>query len=257
MDKDTVIVFDYTKEAIEKIVVEAKKVDVTNIEEVKESHKILVKVRTTITKQGLAFRADANAYNKSVSAKEKEYLAISVEMEEDHKKILDEDKENRVIEARKELLPGKRSQLELLEHATEISDEEILKMDDEEWVRFYQLQMEINQKEVQRKKDEVEAEKNRKEREKEIKKEERAKAEAKFEKQKKEEQEKLEIEKKKKEEEFERIKKEEDEERKKTEKNVKYKKFLKDNNFDEATDIIKREENTFTIYRKVESITLN
>ena len=142
--------FDYAKSQIEKMVKEVKKTDLTDLDAVKESHKILVKIRTTLNTQGLDFRRQINEIPKAIKAKEDELLEIAAGTEAELKQILDDDKQAKLIEARKELLPMKRDQLDLLEHIREFSDDEILAMDDKQWVAFYQDMMSTNAAEVSR-----------------------------------------------------------------------------------------------------------
>jgi hypothetical protein len=173
-----VVKFDYGKEQLEEIVLEIKRIDRSNIEAVKDGHRKLVKVRTTITGQGKDLRDDAIKFQKSVIEKEKEYLAITVPLEEELKSVLDDEKEKIVMEARKQLLPQKREQLALLEYTKEITDEELLMMSDEIWVHYYQNAMEINRLEKKRIEDEKQAEIEREENEKIKAENDRLKAEA-------------------------------------------------------------------------------
>jgi len=244
--ENTVVKFDYTKEAINKIVEETKEVDRSDMERVKECHSILVKVRTTITNQGKAFRDEANAFNKSVLVKQKEYLALTADAEEDLKQIMEDEKKRVIMEARKELLPMKKEQLSLLQDlkAGHITDEEILLMDDEEWVRFYQNAMAENTREKLEKEQRAEYEANREEREAEIAEkarldgiaEQKAKEKSKADKIKaqeaKEKQDAL-------------------DEKERMAKNKKYNAFLAKNDFSKETDIIRDEGGVLKIYRLV------
>lgn len=242
-----VVKFDYNSAVLNKLVDELSVVDESNIEEVDEARKKLVKIRTSITKQGKSFRDEANAYNKKVLAEEKEYLGIIAPLEEKFKKIVDDEKQKQIIEARKELLPMKRKQLDSLPHGLKATDEEILAMDDEQWVKFFQDSMDVNQKELDRIEQEKKDAKERKAREKQI-------AEEAAEKAKKEAEEKAEADKKAEEDRKERQAQEEADKQAKLEADKKYQQFLKDNNFDESTDIIKRTDSEVKIYRLVDTL---
>jgi hypothetical protein len=168
-----------------------------------------------------------------VIAKEKEYLEITAPFEDKFKSILDGEKERILMEARKEMLPQKRSQLDLLTHKQEISDEAILAMDDAQWVAYYQEAMAFDQREKQRIINEAESEKNREAREAEIREQERKRIED--ENLKREEQKK----------------REEEQERKKRESDEKYQKFLSDNAYNEATDRVVEKDGVARLYRLV------
>lgn len=249
-----VVEFDYTKEAITKIVEEVSSIDKSDFEQVKEGLKTLVKVRTTITKQGKSFRDSANAFNKSVLAKEKEYLALTVDVEESLKKILDDEKQRQVIEARKELLPMKKEQLAMLTHLKsamykDITDEQILDMDDTAWVTFYQGAMQENSNEIEAEKQREIDEANREKREAEIAEQARLDGIAE---QKRKEKEKAEKEKLAKE----KAEREAKEEQEKLEANKRYQNFLDKNGYDPKTDIIQNDGKEVRLYRIVNTLKL-
>lgn len=246
----SIIEFDYTKEALEDIAKEANGIDTSSIEDVKTMLKVLVRVRTTISKQGKSFRDTANAYNKSVLEKEKEYLGIVAPVESEMKQILDDEKEREIKKERELLLPEKKKQLEVIKYkCKELSDDDILNMSDEEWNEYLGSQLDFNIQENQRKID-VEN------REKEIRQEEKDKAKRKAEKIK--EDEILEKERKEKEfiEEQERLAKEEAEEKANLEEDRTYQKFLDHHKFNEKTDIIQHEGLKVKLYRLVADIEL-
>jgi len=269
MTNDTLIEFDYNKEALEKIRVEAESVDKTDKDAVNETVKGLVKIRGIIQKKGKSYRDDANAFNKKVLEKEKEYVSILQPLEEELKQVLADIKQAEIIEARREMLPMKRKQLELLKTIEQPTDEFILSLDSEAWVEFYNSQMDLDTKNVERIEREKEEEKERKRKEKEFKAKEKERAEKRAQEQAQKE---IEETKRKAQEEIERAKREaeekerqrlqkiedekkakEDEERRvaeekaKKEADEKYQKFLSDNDYNEETDVIIED----TIYRKV------
>lgn len=141
IDKNSIIEFDYTLEAIQQIVATVNEIDKTDLDAVEEKRKELVRVRTTITKKGKSYRDDANAFNKKVLTKEKTYLAVCTPVEDELKKILDDAKLKKIMEIRKALLP------ERMKLAKEIVDEmgiyldtnleeTILDLDDSGFVKF-------------------------------------------------------------------------------------------------------------------------
>lgn len=140
-----VVKFDYNTKILNDIVDEAKSIDVTNIEEVAETVKKLVKIRREIQSQGKGFREEAIAYNNSVLTEEKEYVKIIETVELEYKELLKKDEERKIIEVRKELLPMKRKQLESLNHRPARTDEFLLEMDDTAWVNFYNQEFELNE----------------------------------------------------------------------------------------------------------------
>lgn len=235
--------FDFNKEQLELIKQEALAVEKTNIPQVEETIKKLVKVRRAIQAKGKEYRDDANAFNKSVLSKEKEYVEIIEPVELDFKKIVEDDKQNKIIAARRELLPNRKKHLSLLKVAMP-TDEEILQLDDAGWVVFYDSKVNEHEKAVEHEKRKEQDEKDREEREKKIAQEaaDKAMREAEEKARKdKEEAERLERE---------RIAKEE-EEKAKLEAGKKYKAFLAENSFDEKTDILKRDGDSIKIYRFV------
>ncbi len=153
MDISNIIVeFDYNKEALEKVKEEFSNIDKTNIEEVSNAVKTLVKMRGLIQKKGKTYRDDANAFNKSVIAKENEYVGIIEPLELEFKEIIEADKQAKIIEARKALLQNKKDQLSLLTAISKISDEDILAMDDEQWVNFFSGKFEENKSHLEKEK---------------------------------------------------------------------------------------------------------
>ncbi len=168
-EEQFVIKFDYNIDLINKLVADAKAVDVSNIESVKDYHKQLVKVRTTIKKQESEMVEVANKFRKNVFAKRDEYLGLTEPIEASLKVILDADESRKVLEARSTLLPMKKQQLSMLE-VTALSDREILEMDEERWVAYYTECTKIHSDRQEAKKRAITEAKERQEREEKIKK---------------------------------------------------------------------------------------
>ncbi len=267
-----VIEFDYNIEALQKIKEEMLSINKENIEEVEGAVKQLVKIRRSIETKGKTYRDEANAFNKMVISKEKEYVSIIEPLETEYKELIEQDKQRKIIEARKALLPMKKEQLQLLK-VLQPSDEEILSFTDEQWVIFYQSKLDEHKKQIAYEEEMERKEMERKEREEQIKKEAEAKAEIEKaealkraeeekikavenakreaeEKAQKEKQEREEAERKEKEAEEARLKKEADE-KAKLEADKKYQQFLNDNNFNEETDRLVEKDGVVRLYRLV------
>lgn len=278
-----VIEFDYNLEALVKVKEELSLIDKTDISEIEEAVKKIVKIRRKIQEKGKQYRDEANAFNKKVLDKEKEYVGIIEPLEVEYKELLEKEKERQVIEARKELLPNKKRQLSVLKVLMP-SDEEILLMDEQQWIYFYdekfaehEYALEQEAKQAQQEKEMKErAEQQAKEqaqREEQIKKEAEERAEReKIEALKKAEEDKIRaVEEVKREAELkalrekqqveEKVRKEKEEEEAKTkaeqnaklkmEADKKYQSFLKENNYNQETDIIQNSGNSVVIYRRV------
>jgi hypothetical protein len=138
MDKinNIVIEFDYNLETLQKIKAEFLAIDRTDINIVTGAIKQLVKARRAIQEKGKTYRDDANAFNKMVLAKEKEYVGIIEPLEIELKEVLEKEEAKKIMEARKALLPQKKDQLSVL-NINQPSDDEILALDDSGWVVFY------------------------------------------------------------------------------------------------------------------------
>ncbi|MBP9771447.1 MAG: hypothetical protein KBD16_00770 [Candidatus Pacebacteria bacterium] len=136
-----IIKFDPSIEHLNKIVEATSKItaddlsDDTQLYLVKETRLNLRTARTTIEKQGKSMREEAVKYQKDVIAREKELIAI-IEPEEKRLKALeDEAALIKVREARKELLPMRRSMLVGLMNV-EPTDEYLLEMSNDEFISF-------------------------------------------------------------------------------------------------------------------------
>lgn len=283
-----VIKFDYNLEALQEIVKEANAIDFTNLELVKETHKKLVKIRTTIKKQEKEMVDEANSFRNRVFGKRDEYLSLTEPVEAKLKTALDMEEQRLVMEARISLLPNKKEQLAILD-IRPVTDEEILALDDEQWVAFYQSKMIENQTNVTMKERAKKIEEERVEREARIKKEMEEKAEqekkelierAEKEKQqailKAENDKKIALEKAEREqkEAVERVQREaqakvekekrdketkekaEAEAKAKMEADKQYQDFLKANDYDATTDKIVRDGAEVKVYRLVATLTL-
>jgi len=268
-----VVKFDYNKGILDKIATDARSIDLSNIEEVSTKVKELVKIRRAIEAQGKSFRDEANAYNKRVLDEEKEYKLIIEPIELEYKDLLEKEEQKKVIEARKELLPMKKKQLQSLTKIVMTDDETILAMNDEQWVAYYSSQFQINEERIQYQEMRIRQEKERIEREAEIRAEMEVKAQqdkilaeiqaqedqkraVEAEKAKAEEllnQEKERADKAKNDE-IQAIKDLADKEiaeKAKLESNKKYQDFLSNNNYNESTDIIEKNESEVKVYRLV------
>jgi len=144
MSEQIIVKFDYNTAMLNKVAKDAQAIDTTDMAQVEQTKKELVTLRGKIQVQGKGFREQAIAYNKEVLKQEKEFLGIIEPIEIEYKEILKKDEENKVIEARKELLPMKLQQLKMLEHTHEVSDDTILEMSDEAWVAYHQSEMQYN-----------------------------------------------------------------------------------------------------------------
>lgn len=289
LKQTAVIEFDYNIETLEKFKAEVSLIDRKDIDKVQVAVKELVKMRGSIEKKGKTYRDDANAFNKMVLGKEKEYVGIIEPLELELKEVLVREEKRKIIEARKELLSMKKQQLSLLK-ITQPTDEELLSMNEEEWIAFYNQKFsehnEFLVQEEKRKEEEKARLEREAEREEQIKKEAeeiKREAEERAEKQRVEllkkaeedkikaveeekrkaeraEQDRIEKERLEKEREIARlnaIKVEEEAEKARVEADTKYKQFLSDNNYNPVTDIINRNGNEISIYRLVNSFNLN
>jgi hypothetical protein len=215
---------------------------------------------------------EANEFRTNVFSKRNEYLAITEPIEKKFKDILDAEEARKVMEARKELLPSKKQALSTLD-ISQVTDDFILFLDDEQWVAFFQEKVTENQNNIARKEADKKREQERAERDTQIKKEaeeraekekaeivkraEKEKADAliKAEKDKADAIAKIERDAKEKADKEKRDKELADrkakEAQEKLEADKKYKKFLADNNFDSETDLINRVGSEIKIYRLV------
>jgi len=301
--------FNPTKAELIKLADKYKGLEIVNIEDkagyliVDEARKDLKTKRVLIKKTGKALRDDANKFAKTVIAMEKDLIEMIAPLEKElQEKLVVIDNEKLKIK-QQELLPERRKQLNKI--GVEISDDEILLMDDKKYNEFYTeqnaLYLEKKELELQAKEDEIaraeeikeaakqatleaeriakereaqlkrdaeeaakqaeldkqnaiEAERIAKEREAQLKRDaEEAAKQAELDKQNAIEAERIKIQKEKAD-----LEKAEQLEKEKVEKNKKYRSWLKSNGVDQNDEsiIIKREENTFKLYKLIDEITL-
>ena len=237
--------------------------DEAGYEAVKTARKELGDVRILITKTGKALRQEALEKQRRVIKDEQEYLKIIVPTEDELKEKLSAIDEEKKRKEREILLPGRKTMI--AEIGLEMTDDEILDKDEKEFATFFTEKKMAYLEEQDRKRREKEiADRHAEELEK-------AKTEA-AEKAVAEEKERVERERIKNEEKAEKERKAEIEkaaqaekerlaEIERTEKNRKYKKWLKDNGFTEELRQsgemhVIRDGNTFTLYKKITSITI-
>ncbi len=259
--ENTIVKFDYTKEGLEAMKQEFSLVNIDDKEQLNGAVKILVKARGIIQKQGKTFRDEANAYNKSVLEKEKEYVNIIEPLEIKYKERIIEIEKEEVRQERLKVLPQRQSLLGMLKTIQQPSDETILSFDDTTFMTFLsekqsEDKQNIDREEARLKREQeiadnakVEAERNAQEQIKKAQQEADAKiaeAELKIEREKQAE-----------------IKRQEEEEKAKVkaqeelEKNQKYTNFLKENGVTEENKsdfIIKENDKEFAIYKKIATL---
>lgn len=193
---------------------EAREVDVTNPEAVKNSRLALKNKRVEVTKRCKEYRDDANAFSKAVIAKEKELVAIIEPEEERLQEIEAQAKQIKEKEERKALIPVRQERLAAIGDTIEVTEEELLDMDGATFEGYFNRRqadkMQFDRDEIARKQAEMDARENElKAKEEAAKREEEAKARE--EKARQEERERIEREQKEKEEREVREKKEAEE----------------------------------------------
>lgn len=163
--------FNPTVADLQSLVAETKNIiasDLTDAKQLKvvKANRIKLRdARVTITKTGKQLREEANAFNKAVLSKEKDLLAI-VEPEEERLKSIEQAAELlATIEARKIMLPTRRASLESIGDGVEISDLELLEMDDMTFATYRTMRVSAKE-EAERAAQE--AERQKAEREKEL-----------------------------------------------------------------------------------------
>lgn len=244
--------------------------DTEGYERAKEAKKHLTSTRTSIAKYGKSKREEAIRWQKEVLRQEKEHIAVIEPVEKQLKEQLEEIDRQKKREKRKVLLPARKKMLESIN--CNISDEELLDMDENTYSQFYTEQRQLYDQEQERiaeeKRRQEEIERAKKEAAEQARKEakeraEREKAEA-IERERRriqEEQERKEREKREKEEEQQRQKEEEarriQERKEKKQRRKKYQDWLKKHGYkDDGTFVIDQEGDTFIMYKKVSQITL-
>lgn len=136
--------------------------DKSQLEVVKRNRIELKNARVRITKTGKELRDGANKFASAVIAKEKELIAIISPEEERLSDIEEQAKQLEIIEGRKKQLPYRTEKLNSINDSIEITEEELLTMDDAKFDGYYNQRM-SNKNEVDR----VALEKQQKEQEEE------------------------------------------------------------------------------------------
>jgi len=228
--------FNPKVEELNEIVAKSQAVDTSDLVAVKEALKPVKGARIDVKKTGKGMRDEANAYNKAVLKLEKSLLAIVEPEEERLKGILEEAEHQKMLAERKQKMPLRLKELELLE-INDMTEDDLMEMDDEEF----------NDRKLAILSEREEAKKAKRDEERRI---EDAKREAVKEEQQRVEREKM-IEDDRKQREA--IEAQKESERKQA--NINFQKFLTDNNYDKSSDKLMEDRATgvFTIYRRVAS----
>lgn len=111
-------------------------VDTTKITDVVDARKFVVKLRGLIQKQGKELREEAIATQKRVLAEENEYVALLNPREEKFKQIEKENAHKELMKIRMNTLPIRKDSLEKIGDDVMIADQEILEMDDLQFVEY-------------------------------------------------------------------------------------------------------------------------
>lgn len=259
--------FDHNIEQLQLVVAESQKIDETKTEEeIAEMRKKVVKIRGKIQSDGKDMRDEANKYRTLVLTEEKKLLEIITPEEDRLKKLEEQIKVQKIMEARKAALPLRKEALNKIGDGVDVSDETLLEMDDEAFTlykaeRITNLQ-EKKEEEVRRAEQEkqrlaeLEAAKEtaRKEAEEKAKKEaEEAIKKAEMEKQAAEQ--KLKDERARAEREAKEAEEAKEKEEARLARETEYRKWLKDNSFDESTMKLINTEKEVQMYKLVATYT--
>ena len=142
MDKE-VVKFDPTREKLTKAVEISKKIvakdsrDLKQIELVKRTRKELRSFEIVIEKDGLKFRAEANAYAKEVSRQEKELKKITSPEIERLKEIEEKSEALLLKDRRLKDLPEKKKQLEDIGDNITMGDDYLLGLGESEFMTYF------------------------------------------------------------------------------------------------------------------------
>jgi len=143
LDENQLEKFDPTVAQLTELVEKTKGLNVADLkdkaqlETVRQSRIELKKTRVAIEKYGKSLRDDANKFAKAVIAKEKELIGI-IEPEEDRLKAIEEEAEKLAIrEERLEKLPARKERLATIGDDVEISDEDLLLMDANDFEAYF------------------------------------------------------------------------------------------------------------------------
>lgn len=111
--------------------------DKAQLETVRKARIELKKTRVAIEKYGKDLRDDANKFSKAVIAKEKELIGI-IEPEEDRLAAIEEEAEKLAIrEERMQKLPARKDRLATIGDSVEVSDEDLLLMDANDFEAYF------------------------------------------------------------------------------------------------------------------------
>lgn len=180
--------FDPTVQQLNEMVAAAQAIDPSDIKAVHEQRMQLKTARVAITKKGKEMRDDANKFAKAVIAKEKELIGIIEPEELRLKEVEDAEKQRKEREDRLAILPTRKDRLAAIGDQVEVTDDELLDMDAEQFEVYYNRRLadkneaeraaleeqKRQQEEEQRK---LDAEKEAREREERARQEERERAE--------------------------------------------------------------------------------
>ena len=242
-----IVKFDQTKAELQEIVESTKNITATDLKDkaqlavVKENRTLLRKIEIEIEKQGKAMRDEANKYAKLVIADEKGLKAITSPEIARLKSIEEEAEKLEVREDRMRGLPQRKKKLEFIGDKVEISDEELLEMNYEQFTAYHNQRvadkLESDREALEADKRKVEQEKNRLKIEAEAKEKAEKDLEAEIARKSKAEADR------------------EAREKAQLEANKKYQSWLEDNGYNETEYIVKDTGDKFVLYKKISELT--
>jgi len=243
--------------------------DAEGYKAVKAARKELGDMRILITKTGKAAREEARRYANSVIEQEKQYLGVITPTEDALKAKIEAVDAEKARNERMILLPARKTMLSEIQ--VEMTDEEILNLDEKQFSEMYTSKKMAYLEEQTRKAQEIERQKQHEEEVKRASEEAAKRATEEAERKAKEEIERVEREKQA---EIDRLNREEEDRKKaeadkiaaeqadleRAEKNRRYKAWLKKNNIDGDYDDtylkVVRNGDNFELWRKVDEITI-
>jgi hypothetical protein len=160
---EQIINFDQAVSGLNEIIAESSKITASDLKDskqiavVREFRLKLKKTRVAIEKQGKSMRDDAIKYQRDVIAREKELIGIIEPEEARLEAIEDEAQRIKDHEERMSSLPLRREQLAAIGDGVEVSDDELLDMDAEQFVAYMNGRKvaHFDKLEAQRKEDEA------------------------------------------------------------------------------------------------------
>ncbi len=234
-----IVIFNQTVAGLQEIVESTKGITATDLKDkaqltiVKDNRTLLRRIEIEIEKQGKEQRDEANKYAKEVITREKELKEITSPEIARLKSIEDEAKKLEIREERLTDLPHKKEKLSKIGDSIEITDDELLEMDYEQFMVYHNQRI-ADKLEADRAK--LDAEKDKLEEDKRLKEiQDKAKADAE---QKLKEQQALK-------------EKEDKAEADKLEADKKYQSWLAENGYNEKEFIIRKESDKIILYKKV------